>query len=87
MRLGVTEHQARCLGHHQCVHVAHAALLEVELLGAEGDVRVLLYILGVDDHAVAVHSHLVKYLAQQHIQAAELAPQLSEINCSRYMLL
>ena len=80
VRLGVTQHQARGLGHHQCVHVAHAALFEVELLGAEGYVGILLDILGVNDQAAIAHAHLVKHLAEQDIQAAKLAAQLGEYN-------
>ena len=78
--LGIAQHQARGLGHHQGVDVAHAALLQVQLLGAEGDVGVLLDILGVDDDAAVAHAHLVKHLAQQQIQTAELAAQLGEVD-------
>ena len=70
MGLGVAQYQTRGLGHHQRIHVANAALLEVKLLGAEGDVGVLLDILGVDDDAILAHAHLVKYLAHQQVQAA-----------------
>jgi len=87
VRLGIAQHQARGLGHHERIDVAHAALLEVELLGAEGDVGVLLDILGVDDDAAVAHAHLVKHLAQQQVQAAEFRPQFGENNYSNYILL
>ena len=80
MGLGVAKHQARGFGHHQCINVAHTALLEVELLGAEGDVGVLLDIFGIDDDTVVFHAHLVKHFAQQHVQASELAAQFCEID-------
>ncbi len=87
MSLGVAQYQARGFGHHQRIDVAHAALLEVELLGAEGDVGVLLDILGIDDDAIVRHAHLVKHLAQQQVQATELGAQLGEINYLNYILL
>ena len=80
MRLGIAQHQTRGLGHHQRVHVTHAALLEVQLLGAEGDVGVLLDILGVDDDAVLAHAHLVKHLAEQDVEATKLGANLSEVD-------
>ncbi len=80
MRRGIAQNQARGFGHHQCVHVAHTALLEVELLGAEGDVGVLLEILGIDDDAVVLHAHLIEHLAEQQVQATELGSQLGENN-------
>ena len=47
--LGVAEHQARRLAHHQRVGVAHTARLEVERLGAERYVAILLQVFRVDD--------------------------------------
>ena len=86
MRLGIAQHQTRSFGHHQRVNVAHAALLQVQLFGAEGDVYILLDILGVDDDAVLAHAHLVEDLAEQEVEATKLGPQLGEINCSNYIL-
>ena len=87
MSLGIAQHQARGFGHDQRIDVAHTTLLEVELLGAEGDVGILLDILGIDNDARVLHAHLVEDFAQQQVQTAKLATQLGEINYSNYILL
>lgn len=78
--LGVAQHQAAGLGEHQGIDVAAAALLQVETLAREGDVAVLLQVVGVDDDAVVGHVDLVEDLAQHHIEGAKLAAQLREVD-------
>ena len=80
MALGVAQHQARSLGHDQCIGIAYTAALEVELLGRERNVHILLYIFGIDDNSILAHADFVKDLAQQRVERAKLARQLGEVD-------
>ena len=46
----VAEYKAACLGEHCGIDISHSAGFEIQCLGAEGLVCVLLQIFGVDDH-------------------------------------
>lgn len=80
MGLGVAQHKAASLGEHSGIDIAHSAGLEVEGLGTEGLVHILLQVFGVDNHAVGCHATLVKDLAKQHIEGAKLRPELGEVD-------
>ena len=78
--LGITQNQAAGLGKDKGVGVAQAATLEVERLGAEWHVDILLDVVGIEHQAALAHAALVEHLAQQQVECAKLAANLGEVD-------
>ena len=80
MSLGIAQNQAAGLGKDKGVGVAQAAALEVERLGAEWHVDILLDVVGIEHQAALAHAALVEDLAQQQVERAKLAANLGEVD-------
>lgn len=53
--------EARRFSQHDCIRIANAGSFEIERLGAERDVTVFLYIVGIDNHTAIRHATFIEH--------------------------